>query len=1099
MPPLSVVEFAPDGTGPAELERQATVGGITPSRDAVAIERLAALHDRDRRVRESVFDVDATARRVLHLPANALVDQAVRTELFELVWAAEADGRADSLTALGAFHLDLLGAVGPGHSSYFTMEWSQIPGVSWLGPDVMGALGVLELNMDRSGVLVLQPDGSLAAGGPGRKTPWPKGTVPCVVAGKRRGDMVVVRLPDDSTRDADVEELIELMAIAVARAGLPPGTPIVVAVPFLGQYGVFLQQFADRTGLEVWAHSGEVTVSAWSDGTASIDTVAGRPGVPTGDWASFRPGQGPVLDESVPDWYRDVLMWPVVSEATGEETGYASFKPDKYARNFEETERVSDRMTTFIHYSFPTNTEGPELELPRPGPEASPFSQADGFRLSAHAIPGYMVLAVRSGNGVVNRYVGEDLVVAWVKWLVSRRPKVRWIDFSDCWLGSPKDSDSRGPTMRSVFDPEVFVADPLREISVAHRTANATRLWARASYGQLSDGERPGTNVRRWVLYSDSQGRPREIAVERPDPEGAELDRLAVVARLHSGNGEVSAEVRERTLIAVRALKLMFGLYVEDGAGFGELLRGVAAVDEMWLADPEFRRVGPLTLDLLRRVIAAHAGAGVEVDQEVARRALVAAATAWEARPRGPRGERVDMPWDFVELPVVRLGAQWVQGDEARSEAATALNLSEPRPLGEAERLRMLWAWVKTMDLLTAPGVDADALTRRVLRLDPDFDVDPTERAEVRETLTRAFAVGRDASDTDVVAAYDLEVFGAFDDTGIATVLDGVRERGRDFTGESWPGVNLAQIHTPGGLVDAPWRNRNRNRRAAAFLPYLLRADLDQRDPDTIRLTIHGQVFELPVGEFSELAAVDPVLTKRMNGAEVIFSHAEWAPDVGAVAKRLAQRLGGPVWWTEDPTDLSDTDDQGAPVLTAFASAASGPVWHLAVPEAPAAPVPPAPHPVPRPYPLPGSTGSAAPTTTSAATISATPALPSVASAAPHGGAVRSAPLGPAGGTGEAGEMPSAVTSLALSPDPAPYPDSAMGPVPVTDLAPVPATVTAADSVPRVLTRGELTGLVDGMVAVSVPSGGVSERRCLELLGALRDELHPGGLLASGV
>ncbi|MGO4753626.1 hypothetical protein AB4212_34365, partial [Streptomyces sp. 2MCAF27] len=135
-------------------------------------------------------------------------------------------------------------------------------------------------------------------------------------------------------------------------------------------------------------------------------------------------------------------------------------------------------------------------------------------------------------------------------------------------------------------------------------------------------------------------------------------------------------------------------------------------------------------------------------------------------------------------------------------------------------------------------------------------------------------------------------MFGAFDDTGSATVLDGVRERGRDFTGESWPEVNLAQIHTPGGLVDAPWRNRNRNRKrqARAFLPFLLRADLDQRDPDTIRLTVHDQVFELPVGEFSELTAVDPVLTKRMNGAEVIFSHAEWAPDVGAVAKRLAQR-----------------------------------------------------------------------------------------------------------------------------------------------------------------------------------------------------------------
>ncbi|NUS86463.1 MAG: lonely Cys domain-containing protein, partial [Streptomyces sp.] len=974
------------GVPRAELARQVTVG-ITLSRDAVAMERLAALHEQDRRFRGKAFDVDVLARRMLHLPKDAPVDQAVRTELFGLVWAAEAKGRAGSLTALGAFHLDQLGAAGPGHSTYFTKQWKQIPGVSWLGRDVMGAMGALELDTDLSEVLVPQPDGKLTGSGTRRATPWPKGSALYVVAGDRRDDMVVARLPDESTRDADVEEIIELETAAVERAGLPPGTLIVLAVPFLGQYGVLLQQFAERTGLEVWAHSGEVSVSTWADGTGSIDTVAGRPGVPIGDWASFPPGQGPVPDESVPDWYLDVVMWPVISEAMGEQTGYASFEPGQYARNYEKIERISDRMPTFVHYHFPTDTDGPEQELPRPGPEGSPFPLADAFRISAHGVPGYMMLAFRSGNGVVSRFVDEAAGVAWVKWLVSRRPKVGWIDFSDCWLGTPKDSNSRGPAMRSPFAPEVFVADPLRELSMAKRTANDTDLWVRAFHGQLSDGEQPGTNRQRWVLYTDSQGQPRDVALERPDPKGAKLGRYVVMAGLHWGPGSVLAEVEERTRIAVRALQSMFGVHVEDRAHFGELLRGVAAVDEMWLADPEFRRVGPLTLDLVRRVIAAHAGPGVEVDQDVARDALVAAAAWWEARPRGPRGERVDMPWDFVDLPVVRLGAQWVQGDEARSEAATVLNLPEPRPLGEAERLRMLWAWTKTMDLLNTPGTDVDELAVRVLHLDPDFDVDESERAELRETLTRAFAVGRDASDPDVAAAYDLEVFGAFDETRIATVQDGVQGSGRDFTGESWPGVNLARIHTPGGLVDAPWRNRNRNRQAPALRPLLLRADPDPLDPDTVRLTIHNQLFQPPVGEFLELAAVDPALTERKHGTEVVFSHADWAPDVGAVAQRLAQRLGRPVWWTEDPTDLSDTDDQGVPVLTAFASAGSGPVWHLAVPKLPPAPIPLAPHPVPRPYPLPGSTGPAAPATASAPTISTTSALPSAVSAprAPHG------------------------------------------------------------------------------------------------------------------
>ncbi|MGO4429274.1 hypothetical protein AB4Z54_63720, partial [Streptomyces sp. MCAF7] len=86
------------------------------------------------------------------------------------------------------------------------------------------------------------------------------------------------------------------------------------------------------------------------------------------------------------------------------------------------------------------------------------------------------------------------------------------------------------------------------------------------------------------------------------------------------------------------------------------------------------------------------------MDQDVVRRVLAAAAAWWDARPQGGR---VDTPWDFVDfvdLPVVRLGAQWVRGGAARFEAATALNLSTSGPLGEAQRLRMLWAWVRTMD-----------------------------------------------------------------------------------------------------------------------------------------------------------------------------------------------------------------------------------------------------------------------------------------------------------------------------------------------------------------------------------------------------------------
>ncbi|WP_143676161.1 lonely Cys domain-containing protein, partial [Streptomyces milbemycinicus] len=906
------------------LGRQATVG-FALSPDAAAAERLEALHKRDRALRGDPFDVDVVARRVLHLPEGAPVDQSVRARLLGLVVEAEAAGRAGSLAALRAFHLERLGATGPAQSGYFTVDGHRVPGINWLGPDVMGDMDGLELDTDWSDVLTPQADGSLAlGGGPGRQTPWPKGTRPYVVGADWRDGKVVVRLPDGSTVDVDVEEFIELVAADIARAGLPSGTPIVLAIPFLGRHSALLQKLADRTGLVVRAHSGEVKVSPRPDekgdiGKVGIDTVTGRPGVPTGDWVPLRPGQGPVLDDSVPDWFHEVVMWPVVSEAIEEQVGYASFEPGEYAKDFEEPSRHADRITTFTHYHSALNAHALEQELPRPGPEGSPFPESDAYRITLHGLPGYVILTLWDGNDVVERFLGEGDAVAWVTWLVSRLPKDRWLDISCCWIGSPKDSNSRGPALRGTFAPEVFVADPLRQVSLAQRIMNATRRWARVSYGPQGLGKVDGKYVR--SLFVDPQGRLREFAPGRPEPEGAELDRLAVVAGLHSGVGAVPAAVRERTLIALRALKLMFGVHVEDRADFGDLLRGVAAVDSMWLADPDFRRAGPLMLDLLRQVIAARPEAASGVDQDVARRVLAAAATAWETRPRGPQGKRVELPLrEFVDLPVVREAAEWLDGDEAKAEAVTVLKLSGRRPMVEAERSRMLWARVKTMELLSTTEMELDDLARQVLHMDPPFDVDESNLNKLRAALTHAFAVGRDAFDTDVAATFNLEVHGAFDDTatGMDTVLDGAKGSARDFTGEPRPQsrVNLAQVITSGGLVDAPWRNRNPNQQAAAKVPHLVRAELDPQDPDTILMAIGGRDFRGPISEFLEMVARDPTLIAKERGTEVVFSHAGLGTAADEVAWMLAQRLGCPVWWIDAPTNLSGKDGQGNPVLT---------------------------------------------------------------------------------------------------------------------------------------------------------------------------------------
>ena len=366
--------------------------------------------------------------------------------------------------------------IGAPQSGHFTWDGQRVPGLNWLEWDG------LELDTDWSEA--------------GRVTPWPTSTRPYVVGGGGGDGKVVVRLPDRSTPEVDVEEFVELVAAYVAREGLGAGTPIVLAVPFLGRYGPLLQRLADRTGLVVWPHSGEVKVSALPDGKGRIDTVVVRPGVPKGAWFPLRPGVGPVLDESVPGWYRDVVIFPMVSAAIGAQMGYSSFSPAEYANFFEENERHSDRMTTYVDRNSVLRTFSPERELPRPGPEGSPFPEAHAIRVSGHGIPGYLVMVWRSGDSFSFDYLDEDEAPAFVAWLVSRQPKDRWIDFACCSLASPKDSNGSDPSGRSGFEPEVFVADPLRELSLGQHIVDAAGRWGRASYGPQTETTANGKYVR---------------------------------------------------------------------------------------------------------------------------------------------------------------------------------------------------------------------------------------------------------------------------------------------------------------------------------------------------------------------------------------------------------------------------------------------------------------------------------------------------------------------------------------------------------------------------------------------------------------------------
>ncbi|MFD8803864.1 lonely Cys domain-containing protein, partial [Streptomyces atroolivaceus] len=892
------------------------------------------LRRREPSLRDRPLDVDALARRVLHLDSDASAGPDVRAERFALVERATAAGAATSLAALGAFHLTELGVLAPGRARHFTVQGRRVPGLNWEDD------AVAELDTAQGDVLEDAPSGTYDVLDTA-PAPWPQGTTPYVVAADGGHDRVDARLPDDSTLELDVEEFVELVAADVAREGLTRGTPIVLAIPFAGDgYLDLPRKLADRTGLTVWAHSGEAMLSSAPGAASTIDTVR-RSGVPQGDWIASEPGLAPDPDDEAPDWHRDVVTRPIVSSLSGKQIGRASHHPAEYAKHFEDEGRQLDRMTTFVHHYPATDGMSQEYDLPRPGPEDT------AYRLDMHGEPGVLQLALRDGTV---RLVDEREAGPWLKRRKSlaNLPEDHWVDLVVCWSGAPKDSAVPAPNTAGDAFPGPFVPDPLRDVSMGQHVANSTGRTVRLAYS--SQGTRSDNGRYTRTLFADAQGRHRAWDLFRPEPAGPGLDRLAEAAGFGPADGPVTEETRERTLRLVRALRLTFGHDVDDAPDYDGLLRGAAAVDQMWRADSDFDTAGPFTLDLLRRVVEAHPDAASGVNQDVTRRVLAAAAEQWSMWPG-------DQLVGFVDLPAVEAAARWMRDADPEEEAATALDIDEDA-VGETELSRIFWARVKAEETLDTPGPDQDAFVAQVLHLTPGARPGPDELGEALDLLTRAFAVGRQASDPDVAAVYELEESGVYATSGLRTVQGGARGLGRDFTGgQPQSYVDLAQFRTFAVVADAPWTQGGRTR-----VPYLVRVAPDASDPELLRLTYDGESAAVPTREFVELLAHDPMLTRRELTTPLVLAFTGPPDDAGDVAERLAQRLGRTVWWTDFPADLSGTGDSGQPVLTMHHSAVmggvpGGGVWHEARPVQYAAPKD---APRPLPAPVPRSTGRGA-------------------------------------------------------------------------------------------------------------------------------------------
>ncbi|NSC24355.1 lonely Cys domain-containing protein, partial [Streptomyces albus subsp. chlorinus] len=475
--------------------------------------------------------------------------EAVRAELFALVEAAVAAGRATSVVALAAFHTERQGAF---DARYRFTENGRPAGLNWKG--------TRGTQIETSVVERYRPtaDGGVKLAG-AALAEWSQDAY--VVAADGSHDSVEVPWPDGTFRTLDMEEFAELMAHDPVLRGLPEDAPVVLAVQHGGdRLGELPRLLAARTGRTVWAYTGTVTARDTVGGTVTLRTVRTKDH-PGGDWLATAPGTAPARAADVPDWYGKVLVRPVVSGTTGKQTGYSVFSRADLARTWEKQLRDADRARTFVYYNPAAGTYSEPHEVPD--------ADEKTFEIFLHGVPG--AVSVELDDGTMRRISGEELE-RWVAHLLSSvdlRDKTL-VPLTICWAGSPGDSSLPAPDTAHDNRPGVFVADPLADISTGQVFANAARHRVRVAHRQTGFS---GRGPYRRALFTDPQGRRVPFTYHVPEPDRAGLDRLARVAGLHRGDTPVPADIRERTLRLVRAL----APDVRQRGGGRRRLRGPAA------------------------------------------------------------------------------------------------------------------------------------------------------------------------------------------------------------------------------------------------------------------------------------------------------------------------------------------------------------------------------------------------------------------------------------------------------------------------------------------------------------------------------------------
>ncbi|MFI9584770.1 lonely Cys domain-containing protein [Streptomyces sp. NPDC052236] len=815
-----------------------------------AMERLDLLRQTDPGLRDGPLDLDALTRRVLGLDTAAPVTGAQRGELFRVAMD-EAVESAGSLAALAAFHLQLRGVLSSTRA--MTAPGGGVRGRNW----TTGA-AIADLDLTTAGKVVHQPDGT-AARGDVRTAPWhrPGEPEPYVVVAAGTHNHVVVRGFDGAPRRVPIDVFAELLAIDPALAGLPEGVPVVLLIPGAGARGLDLpRRTADRIGRDTWSANGTVKLAPQQDPSLphTISLSSGE-GLLRADWIRSTPGQ--VLDsaeyESAPGWEREVLTHTVVTD--NGTIGRGVFDEAEAPRMMEHLRHATE--ATELWHRNPATNVWTKDDAP------VPFAGKPVYVFGAHAWPGQTHLPTE-GNTVKVARRREAGGMLKRRPSLARLPKEYGVLMEACWNAAPEG------VVRSRRDArDAFVPDPLAAVSEGQHASNVTGRTVYGSTRAVGLVNLPGRGYVH-VALTDAQGRRGRWLEFRPEPAGDALDDRARAAGLHTGPGPVPDATRDRALRLVRALRLAFGVTVEDDSQYADLLGGIGALEAMRESDPSLGGFGPFTMDLFERAARAdrqRQPGAVDGDPgpDAYRDLLTRAAEVANTRP----GTALS---DFVALPQIVATAQRLGGlADLDAEAVRILRLDGgPAAVGEPERSRLFWATVKGLEWESRVP-DPDALTAKVLHLDQP---DPARRPELLQLVAQAAAVGRDVDSPTELAAFHLELLGALSSETQLADAGGVP------TGRNWAqSAPNARVDTgrvvafapsqgggyhPTGTQGAPWSAPDRP------APYLVWAP---GGSDHLLMTLPGGFSRrVPYDEVAELLSRDPVLSDRHLNGDVVLA-----------------------------------------------------------------------------------------------------------------------------------------------------------------------------------------------------------------------------------